>query len=195
MVHVCRTANSTKHPTFFGEPRCERRKAASSTCSSPARAHRRRAHGVIIHRIQRTGLECNRFPPDNFLKPGLFPQKSSDWKNGVIAHKSSNKPAALAKMRQLSGEVAGWAVAPRKGRGKSGLHRAACRLTAGRAARLYGKRHRKYTAFRKRTVRVKWCGKSAPRREQFRRQGKPHAEQDQIGEEGRPVPLDSRVGC
>jgi hypothetical protein len=24
--------------------------------------------------------------------------------------------------------------------------------------------------------------------------GKPHAEQDQIGEEGRPVPLDFRVG-
>src|SRR5262249_41890180 len=39
------------------------------------------------------------------------------------------------------------------------------------------------------SVRVKWCGKSAPRREQSRRQGKPHAEQDQIGEEGRPVPL------
>src|SRR3954451_15589804 len=43
-------------------------------------------------------------------------------------------------------------------------------------------------------VRVKWCGKSAPHREQSRWQGKPHAEQDQIGEEGRPVPLDFRVG-
>jgi len=32
------------------------------------------------------------------------------------------------------------------GGGKSGLHRAACRLTAGGAARLYGKCHRKYTA-------------------------------------------------
>src|ERR1051325_1372312 len=30
-------------------------------------------------------------------------------------------------------------------------------------------------------VRVKGCGKSAPRRRQRRRQGKPHREQDQIG--------------
>src|SRR5271170_3076828 len=30
-------------------------------------------------------------------------------------------------------------------------------------------------------VRVKWCGKSAPRRWQHRRHGKPHLEQDQIG--------------
>jgi hypothetical protein len=43
-------------------------------------------------------------------------------------------------------------------------------------------------------VRVKWCGKSAPRQEQFCRQGKPHAEQDQIGEEERPAPFDFRVG-
>ena len=43
-------------------------------------------------------------------------------------------------------------------------------------------------------VRVKRCGKSAPRTEQFVWQGKPHAEQDQIGEEGRPAPPDSRVG-
>src|ERR1035438_1496667 len=81
------------------------------------------------------------------------------------------------------------------GRGKSGLHRAACRLTAGRAIRLDGKCHRKYTAWPQNRVRVKWCGKSAPRREEFRRQGKPHVEQDQIGEEGRPVPFHFRVGC
>jgi len=37
-------------------------------------------------------------------------------------------------------------------------------------------------------VRVKWCGKSAPRTEQSGWQGKPHAEQDQIGEEERPAP-------
>ncbi len=30
--------------------------------------------------------------------------------------------------------------------------------------------------------------------EQFIRQGKPHAEQDQIGEEELPAPIDSRVG-
>jgi hypothetical protein len=57
----------------------------------------------------------------------------------------------------------------------------------------YGKCHRKYTA--PHGVRVKRCGKSAPRTEQSGRQGKPHAEQDQIGEEEWPAPLDSRVGC
>ena len=42
-------------------------------------------------------------------------------------------------------------------------------------------------------VRVKWCGKSAPRRRQRRRQGKPHREQDQIGAAG-GVPV-SRCGA
>ncbi len=32
------------------------------------------------------------------------------------------------------------------------------------------------------SVRVKWCGKSAPRWWQQQRHGKPHLEQDQIGE-------------
>jgi hypothetical protein len=36
-----------------------------------------------------------------------------------------------------------------------------------------------------RAARVKWCGKSAPRRRQRRRQGKPHREQDQVGVAGR----------
>ena len=36
---------------------------------------------------------------------------------------------------------------------------------------------------------MKWCGKSAPRLEQSGWQGKPHVEQDQIGEEERPAPL------
>jgi hypothetical protein len=40
-----------------------------------------------------------------------------------------------------------------------------------------------------RRVRVKRCGKSAPRPEQSGWQGKPHVEQDQIGEEERPAPL------
>src|ERR1039458_9953931 len=77
-----------------------------------------------------------------------------------------------AEMQQWGGEAAGRTVASGNGRGKSGLRRAACRLTAGKVERPYGKCHRKYTAFRKRGVRVKWCGKSAPRREEFRRQGK-----------------------
>src|SRR5579863_5369297 len=33
-------------------------------------------------------------------------------------------------------------------------------------------------------ARVKWCGKSAPRRRQRRWQGKPHREQDQVGAAG-----------
>jgi hypothetical protein len=56
----------------------------------------------------------------------------------------------------------------------------------------YGKCHRKYTAWQR--VRVKRCGKSAPRTEQSVRQGKPHVEQDQIGEEGRSAPFYFRVG-
>ena len=63
------------------------------------------------------------------------------------------------------------------------------------AQALDGKCHRKDTALEDNfEVRVKWCGKSAPRQEQFCRQGKPHAEQDQIGEEERPAPSDFRVG-
>ena len=36
-------------------------------------------------------------------------------------------------------------------------------------------------------VRVKWCGKSAPRWWQHQRHGKPHLEQDQIGKHAAPV--------
>jgi len=86
--------------------------------------------------------------------------------------------------------------------GKSGLHRAACRLTAGKGSgdgiftesateNIPPGGQRVSCGLR---VRVKWCGKSAPRTEQFDRQGKPHAEQDQIGEEERPAPMNSRVG-
>ena len=63
--------------------------------------------------------------------------------------------------------AAGQVVAPENGRGKSGLHRAACRLTAGGLVTDYGKCNRKYTAGSQGPVRVKWCGKSAPRPEQF----------------------------
>ncbi len=38
-----------------------------------------------------------------------------------------------------------------------------------------------------RAARVKRCGKSAPRRRQRRRQGKPHREQDQVGAAGTPA--------
>jgi len=61
-------------------------------------------------------------------------------------------------------------------------------------ARAYGKCHRKYTAGTSVPVRVKWCGKSAPRVWQQTWQGKPHPEQDQIGEHS-CGPHGSRVGC
>ena len=93
----------------------------------------------------------------------------------------------------ISNEAAGQVVAPDNGRGKSGLHRAACRLTAGGPATGLRKVPQKIYRLGN-GVRVKWCGKSAPHPEQFGWQGKPHVEQDQIGEEGRPVPLNFRVG-
>ena len=75
------------------------------------------------------------------------------------------------------------------GRGKSGLHGGAVPGNP-RRGRPQGKCHRKDTAgsprLAGRAARVKWCGKSAPRRRQRRRQGKPHREQDQVGAAGGP---------
>ena len=71
--------------------------------------------------------------------------------------------------------------------GKSGLHGGTVPGNA-RRGRPQGKCHRKYTAGPSRNTgraaRVKRCGKSAPRRRQRRRQGKPHREQDQVGAAG-----------
>jgi len=73
--------------------------------------------------------------------------------------------------------------------GKSGLHGGTVPGNA-RRGRPQGKCHRKYTAGPSRNTgraaRVKRCGKSAPRRRQRRRQGKPHREQDQVGAAGIP---------
>jgi len=56
----------------------------------------------------------------------------------------------------------------------------------GRRGRPQGKCHRKQTAaaWRHLAVRVKRCGKSAPRPQQWGRQGKPHLEQGRIGADG-----------
>src|SRR5262249_13654460 len=78
---------------------------------------------------------------------------------------------------------------PRRGEprgGKSELRRAVRRLTAGRGDPK-DQWHRKHTARRRPSrgfgaLRVKRCGKSAPRRWQHRRQAKPRTEQGQIGE-------------
>src|SRR5262245_42676606 len=67
-----------------------------------------------------------------------------------------------------------------------------CRITSGGAEPLAGRRFRDSATEiepppRKGTVRVKRCGKSAPRRRQRRWQGKPHREQDRIGTaQGKP---------
>ena len=75
------------------------------------------------------------------------------------------------------------------GRGKSGLHGGTVPGNA-RRGRPQGKCHRKYTAGpageSRWSARVKWCGKSAPRRRQRWWQGKPHREQDQVGAAGIP---------
>ena len=101
----------------------------------------------------------------------------------------------------LSGRLSG-----RREGGKSGLHGGTVPGNA-RRGRPQGKCHRNTppspvvhgTALRGRThgtawaARVKWCGKSAPRRRQRRRQGKPHREQDQVGAAGGACP--TRAGA
>src|SRR5204862_471403 len=65
--------------------------------------------------------------------------------------------------------------------GKSGLHRAGCWLTASRGDSRDSATENKPPAAR--PVRVKRCGKSAPRSWRQGRQGKPHPEQGHIGEQ------------
>jgi len=75
----------------------------------------------------------------------------------------------------------GWTAAGRKTGGKSGLHGETVPVN-GRRGRPQGKYHRKqYRLPFRWQVRVKRCGKSAPRGRQRSRQGKPHREQDRIG--------------
>ena len=90
---------------------------------------------------------------------------------------------------------AGFSGPCREERGKSELHRAMCQVTPGRpdSSPVDGKCHRENTACWKQQVRVKRCGKSAPAGRQRTAHGKPHTEQDQIGEKFRPNGL-MRVG-
>ena len=88
------------------------------------------------------------------------------------------------------------------GGGKSGLHGDTVAAN-GRRGRPQGKCHRKQTACGSPQVRVKGCGKSAPRGRRRSWQGKPHREQDQIGVAGRArkrgarsvIRPATRVGC
>jgi hypothetical protein len=67
-------------------------------------------------------------------------------------------------------------------RGKSELRQAACSLTARRGDATDSATEKIPPPLFGAAVRVKWCGKSAPLRRRRRGHGKPHAEQDQIGE-------------
>ena len=72
------------------------------------------------------------------------------------------------------------------GRGKSGLHRHTVPDNV-RRGRPQGQCHRERTAPSPEEVRVKRCGKSAPRVRQRKRHGKPHREQNRIGTATRDV--------
>src|SRR3981081_4205478 len=66
--------------------------------------------------------------------------------------------------------------------GKSGLHRARCQVTpGGREPTESATERYRLSAAQAAPVRVKWCGKSAPRGWQHSWHGKPHLEQGQIG--------------
>ena len=68
--------------------------------------------------------------------------------------------------------------------GKSELHRAGCRVTPGRRKATESGTENippPESGDRFGLVRVKWCGKSAPRGGRPSRQAKPHPEQGQIG--------------
>ena len=72
--------------------------------------------------------------------------------------------------------------------GKSGLHRARCQVTpGGREPTESATERYRLSAAQAAPVRVKWCGKSAPRGWQHQRHGKPHLEQDQIGKQAAHV--------
>src|ERR1700721_2625875 len=77
---------------------------------------------------------------------------------------------------------------PGKDGGKSGLRRARCQVTPGRREPTESATERyRLSAAQAAPVRVKWCGKSAPRGWQHQRHGKPHLEQDQIGKQAAPL--------
>ena len=115
-----------------------------------------------------------------------------------------------SNQRQSAGRPLRQGPKGRRG-GKSGLHGHTVpdNVRRGRTLRgvkLQGQCHRERTACghpsqEERTqVRVKRCGKSAPRRRQRRRHGKPHREQDRIGtareqSRDRCPDLAVRVGC
>src|SRR4030065_2166162 len=101
-----------------------------------------------------------------------------DWYNSQRSWPDSRCPATFA-----------W-----PGGGKSGLHRAGCQVTPGRREPTESATENiPPMPGQPDQVRVKWCGKSAPRGWQHPWHGKPHLEQGQIGERW-CGPHRSRVG-
>ena len=104
---------------------------------------------------------------------------------------------AVAKSQIFQCQTAGWPLSALRWREESpGSTEVRCRVTPGGGdpresatestppARLGNTG---------RAARVKRCGKSAPRRRQRRRQGKPHREQDQVGAAGIPASRECRA--
>jgi hypothetical protein len=97
--------------------------------------------------------------------------------------------AAASSPHAFKGQSAGRPLPLRSkgcGRGKSGLHRHTVPDNI-RRGQPQGQCHRERTAFSSEEVRVKRCGKSAPRVRQRKRHGKPHREQNRIGTATRAV--------
>ena len=105
------------------------------------------------------------------------------------------QPTGIIQTGSRSGSRRASGANPMPG-GKSGLHRAGCRLTTGRREATESATEIKPPTWplRRRQARVKRRGKSSPRAWQHGRHGKPHPEQGQIGKHGRGSRC-FRVGC
>ena len=95
----------------------------------------------------------------------------------------------VANSQMFLCQTVGWPLsAVTRGEESPGSTEARCRVTPGggdpRESATENKPPRRPGSGR--TARVKRCGKSAPRRRQRRRHGKPHREQDQVGAAGLP---------
>ncbi len=154
--------------------RAARHRPASSPPSAMTRPSRRRRRSprssAISGRPGATGSPTKKRAPS-----------PPPWRDSAARFDS-----ALASRPYLAapdGRMA--ALAATAGEESPGSTEARCRVTPGggdpreSATETYRRARPKGRA-----ARVKWCGKSAPRRRQRRRQGKPHREQDQVGAAG-----------
>ena len=120
----------------------------------------------------------------------LYPRGRND---GMTLDEARSLTPPPRKPKSDAGQTVGWPLAPwlsgQGAGGKSGLHGNTVPGNA-RRGRPQGKCNRKQTAravlasARVGRVRVKGCGKSAPRPQRWGRHCKPHREQDRIGTAG-----------